>query len=186
MRYEKDEGMKTVNDSDLIVGYEGKTYSINELKEKAKTFEYGKNLDIKSQFEEVYNNPSEENLEGEVWVRLSQKGWTNYIVSNKARVLWQNGSDKPILLRQVDEIYKGAPHTGYLVFDPKQLPGQIQHGFHVWRLVAMGFLGLQKFDSRIVHHIDNNGYDCRPENLILVNTSQHAVIHESKFPKKEI
>ena len=39
--------MKTVNESDLIVGYEGKTYSIKELKEKAKTYEYGKKCKYK-------------------------------------------------------------------------------------------------------------------------------------------
>lgn len=184
MRKDEDENMRAVNESDLVVGYEGKTYYIRELKEKAKTYEYGKNVNIKSQFEDVYNNPSEENLDGEIWVRLSQKGWTNYIVSNKGRVRWQNGTDKPILLRQVDEIYKGAPHTGYLVFDPNQLKGQIQHGYHVWRLIAMGFLGLQKYDSRIVHHIDNNGYDCRPENLILVDEKQHSEIHGYKCKKE--
>lgn len=175
-----EEYMKNIRDDFLIVGYEGKQYSIKELKNLSSTgYKYKTNIDIKADFDEVYNNSSLSNLEGEVWVRLSQKGWTRYFVSNKGRVRWLNENNELIPLKQVDELQKnGEPHYGYLVFDPNQLPKTIQHGFHVWRLIAMGFLGLQKYDSRIVHHIDNNGYDCRPENLILVNKIQHDIIHD--------
>lgn len=171
--------VKSTKNDILIVGYEGKKYSIEELKNQSSAGnKYKDNINIKNDYEKVYNNQSLNNLEGEIWVRLSQKGWTRYFVSNKGRVRWLNENNELIPLLQVDELQKnGEPHYGYLVFDPKQLPGKIQHGFHVWRLIAMGFLGLQKYDSRIVHHIDNNGYDCRPENLILVDWKQHSEIH---------
>lgn len=173
------------NTEQYVIGYAGKKYSIEELKIKAKEYVYGDNSSVRPLFERIYNNPSEEDLDGEVWVRLSQDGWSNYLVSNKGRVRWQKENEKPILLNQVDEIKDGKTHNGYLVFDPNQLPRQIQHNYHVWRLVAMAFLGLKKYDSRVVHHINNNGYDCRPENLILVSWKQHSAIHNFYCGKKD-
>lgn len=168
-----------INDSDLVKGYAGKTYTIKELREHAKKYSYGKDIVRKKDFESIYNNPSKDNLNGEVWVRLSQKGWNRYLVSNKGRVKLQNNLEEPILLTQVDELDKNAnPHFGYLVFDPNQLPRIIQHNYHVWRIIAMAFLGLNEGDQLVVHHIDNNGYNCQPENLILVSKEEHASIHQ--------
>lgn len=168
-----------VKDSDIIIGYAGKCYSILDLRERAKEYRYGENISIKESFESKFNNPNESSLDGEVWVRLTQKGWNSYFVSNFGRVRWINNENKIFQLHQVDELKEdGTPHYGYLVFDPKQLPGIIQHNYHVWRLIAMGFLGLSEHQKGyIVHHINNNGYDCSPENLILVTEDQHKAIH---------
>lgn len=162
-----------------ITGYAGKSYSIDDLRRKATEYSYGENILTRKNFEGVYNNTSKENLNNEVWVRLSQKGWNRYFVSNLGRVRWLNDENELVSLVQVDELKKdGTPHYGYLVFDPKQLPGKIQHNYYVWRLIAMGFLGLSDRDKgMIVHHINNNGYDCTPENLILVTDEQHKEIH---------
>ena len=64
-------------------------------------------------YEGLFNNSSEENLDGEVLVRLSHNGWSNYFVSNKGCVRWQKDKEKPILLNQVDEIKDRKPHYGY-------------------------------------------------------------------------
>lgn len=168
-----------VKDTDIIVGYAGEAYSIEFLRKEAKLYSYENASKVKEIFEEVYNNPSDSIYGDEVWVRLSQKGWNRYFVSSQGRVKWLDDNNELVLLKQVDELKEdGTPHYGYLVFDPEQLPGKIQHNYHVWRLIAMGFLGLSENDKGIiVHHISNNGYDCTPDNLILVTEEQHKAIH---------
>ena len=47
---------------------------------------------------------------------------------------------------------------------------------YVYRLVAENWIGKIP-DKSIVHHIDNNGYNNKVENLIIVTPEQHARIH---------
>lgn len=163
-----------------IFGYGGIKYTLDELKElcpqKNELDETNKLYEFtKRHFKSVYNS-KKENLPGEIWVRLTQEGWRNYLVSNMGRVKWWNGNNFEPLI-QVNEIINDKEHFGYLVFDPAQLKRKIQHDFYVYTLVAYAFLGKVVGDKKHVHHIDNNGYNCRPENLILLTEEQHSYVH---------
>ena len=61
--------------------------------------------------------------------------------------------------------------------DPDGDKHDIDHYVNVYTLIAMGFLGKKTGDHYDVHHIDNNGYDCRPENLVLLTRKQHNAVH---------
>ena len=97
-------------DSDIIIGYAGKCYSILDLRERAKEYRYGENISVKELFESKFNNPNESSLDGEVWVRLTQKGWNSYFVSNFGRVRWINNENKII-----KDILKGVEKENYEV-----------------------------------------------------------------------
>ena len=46
----------------------------------------------------------------------------------------------------------------------------------------MAFLGKDEYegDGSVIHHIDNNGYDNRPENLIWLTEEEHNQIHSTR------
>lgn len=158
--------------NEIVKGYNGKTYTIRELAEKAGEFtqKNSKEKKAKETFEPIYNS-DEDLLTGEEWRTLTQKGWSKYAVSNKGRIRW-NGH----LIKQYDEIRYGKERTGYLVLD-RNKEYDVEHHFYVYKMVAMAFLGKEENDKYHVHHIDNNGYDCRPENLILLTPEQHSYVH---------
>ena len=56
----------------------------------------------------------------------------------------------------------------------------MDHQIEVYKLIAMGFLGKQIGDGYDVHHKINDGYNCRPENLILLTREQHNKVHQSR------
>ena len=56
----------------------------------------------------------------------------------------------------------------------------MDHQIEVNKLIAMGFLGKQIGDGYDVHHKINDGYNCRPENLILLTREQHNKVHQSR------
>lgn len=162
-------------------GYNGVEYSLEELKHlclKCHTkSEIEADTDLKSELErrktyhsKIYNSKISD-FPDEVWKDLRDvKDLTKYSVSNKGRVKF-----KGKLISQDDE----ARTYGYLVLDPENNYAGVSHSVHVYRLVAYAFLGLKPGDEkqRHVHHIDNNGYDCRPENLILLTAEQHSFVH---------
>lgn len=50
----------------------------------------------------------------------------------------------------------------------------------------MGFLGKTIGDGFDVHHTYNDGYNCRPENLILLTRAQHNAVHlQKKFDNEQ-
>lgn len=126
-----------------------------------------------------------ENLHGEIWVRLSQKGWERIFVSNQARIKYLKDDGDFELLNQDED--PSISDFGYLVIDPEkkypELHKLISIGYpRVYKLVAMAFLGKNEYegDGSVIHHIDNNGYDNRPENLIWLTKKEHGQIHSSK------
>ena len=53
---------------------------------------------------------------------------------------------------------------------------------NIYIFVAAAFLPNYKKGMH-VHHINNNGYDCRPENLILLEKDQHSLVHNFPIPE---
>lgn len=108
---------------------------------------------------------------GEIWARLTQDGYRKYLVSNFARVKVER-DDGFHLIEQEDEQGK----SGYLLLNPKE-EISVDRSTYIYTLVAYAFLGKVDGDKKHVHHIDNNGYNCRPENLILLTEEQHSYVY---------
>ena len=103
-------------------------------------------------------------LPGEKW--LNHPTLKTYQVSNLGRIKIRGK-----IQRQVDN---PNGKLGYLVLEkyPKVL---------VYRLVADVFLERKTGEYRAVHHIDNDGYNCGEDNLIMLTKAQHDAIHTNEM-----
>lgn len=119
----------------------------------------------------VRYNSEVESLPGEEWRELPN--CRKYSISTMGRVKY----DKDIV--QQDD----AEKTGYLKLDVDKK--NVDHSVPVYTLVAKAFLGKKEGDGYDVHHIDNNGYDNRPENLILLTRTQHNAVHRAEKLSQE-
>ena len=81
-----------------------------------------------------------------------------------------------ILVHQDDENYNGILRMTDTI--EKKRSDNISK--EVYDFIAKAFLG--ETSNKHVHHINNNGYDCRPENLILLEKDEHSKVHG--FPVK--
>ena len=176
---------------EIIYGYGGKKYTIEKLKDlcpSRSVIEVQNKIERETHRLKIYHseryNSHVENLPGEIWVRLSQKGWERIFVSNQARVKYLKDDGDFEFLNQDEDPNKSD--FGYLVIDPEkkypELHKLISIGYpRVYKLVAMAFLGKDEYegDGSVIHHIDNNGYDNRPENLIWLTEKEHKQIHST-------
>lgn len=118
-------------------------------------------------------NSEEATLPGEEWRELPN--CKKYSISTMGRVKYD---DK--IVPQDD-----AEKTGYLKLNVDKK--NVDHSVPVYKLVAKAFLGKKEGDGYEVHHIDNNGYDNRPENLILLTRTQHNAVHcKEKLSQEEL
>ena len=106
----------------------------------------------------------------EKWNCLTNSGYTNYAVSSLGRVAFKKNG-KYYILRQDD-----TQTQYYLRLVPDE-SFRVDRSIKVYELIAMGFLGKTVGDGYDVHHIYNDGYNCRPENLILLTRAQHNAVH---------
>lgn len=51
----------------------------------------------------------------------------------------------------------------------------------IYRLVADVFLDRKEGEYLEVHHIDNNGYNCSEDNLIMLTKTQHTAINKNEM-----
>lgn len=107
----------------------------------------------------------------EEWKFLSNSGYTKYAVSSEGRVAFKPGNDKYEIISQYD-----INGNGYLKLDYER-KYNLDHSIEVYKLIAMGFLGKTIGDGYDVHHKINDGYNCRPSNLILLTRAQHNAVH---------
>ena len=158
-----------------IINQDIKEWDIEDLKSLAKE---------KSEPRYPYKDTTTENLENENWEKeypflqniLNMYNPKHYIgvryhsidkmyVSNLGRVKVSYTDGTTEVLAQDDRI-----EEGYLMLS--KFPGFGK----VYRLVADTWL--TKTENRnIVHHIDNDGYNNKVENLIWVSAEEHAKIH---------
>lgn len=119
-------------------------------------------------------NSEEVNLPGEEWRTLPNDEHCS--ISTMGRVKYND-----VIVPQDD-----TERTGYLKLDvEKKL--NVDRYVNVYTLVAKAFLGKKEGDGYDVHHIDNNGYDNRPENLILLTRTQHNAVHrDEKLSQEEL
>lgn len=178
-----DEGL-----DEKVFGYKGIEYSLYELRNSANNFRTDdakcyRNI-AKVKYSKIYNCESEtipanllEEVYGldetfkEIWREVPDN--KKYTVSNLGRIKL-NG----ILVHQDDENF-----NGYLKMT-KTTEGKDSdnRSENIYVFVAKAFFSLEELHGKCIHHINNNGYDCRPENLILLTPPQHSKVHG--FPVK--
>lgn len=168
-----------------VTGYNNRKYSLYELSLSANNYQGNHNNEyrelIQKKYSKIYNCESEtipanllEEVYGlsesfkEIWRTVPDYNPPKYEASNLGRIRKIDGN----IIEQVDAPEK--INKGYLVLNEHK-------SIYVYHLVAAAFLPNYK-EGMHVHHINNNGYDCRPENLILLEKGQHSIVHN--FPVK--
>jgi hypothetical protein len=113
------------------------------------------------------DNRSVEPMAGELFKKHPE---VDVLVSNYGRVL---SLDKSEIFEQVPDADPARYDYLYV-----RVPGKRLHTELVYRLVAETWcLRPDRNLYTVVHHISNNGYDNREQNLMWVTKSQHAMIH---------
>lgn len=172
-----------------VTGYNNRKYSLYELSLSANNYQGNHNSEyrelIQKKYSKIYNCESEtipanllEEVYGlsesfkEIWREVPDN--KKYTVSNLGRIKL-NG----ILVHQDDNNF-----NGYLKMT-KTVEGKDSdnRSENIYIFVAKAFFSNYK-EGMHVHHINNNGYDCRPENLILLEKGQHSIVHN--FPDSEL
>lgn len=172
-----------------VTGYNNRKYSLYELSLSANDYQGNHNSAyrelIQKKYSKIYNCESEtipanllEEVYGlsesfkEIWREVPDN--KKYTVSNLGRIKL-NG----ILVHQDDNNF-----NGYLKMT-KTVEGKDSdnRSENIYIFVAKAFFSNYK-EGMHVHHINNNGYDCRPENLILLEKDQHSIVHN--FPDSEL
>ena len=188
-----DEGL-----DEKVIGFDGKTFTLRELRVTANEYTAKTPIEerksIKEKFEQIFNCDKEkipdellkevygDNIKTEeIWKKVplyktEKNGEAEYSVSNFGRIKHYG-----IIMKQGDKL--GKEYGGYLVMKDYTRPAEYNFDSTtcVYRFVAAAFLPNYKKGMH-VHHINNNGYDCRPENLILLTPPQHSKVHG--FPLK--
>ena len=96
--------------SDYIETYKKNYYSwLDELKQKLKNY---KPLFADWRMDSSSFNYSEHNLQGEIWKKINQAGYSRYEISNLGRVKYLG-----CIVPQKNELIDGREHIGYLVLD---------------------------------------------------------------------
>lgn len=172
-----------------VTGYNNRKYSLYELSLSANNYQSNHNNEyrelIQKKYSKIYNCESEtipanllEEVYGlsesfkEIWREVPDN--KKYTVSNLGRIKL-NG----ILVHQDDNNF-----NGYLKMT-KTVEGKDSdnRSENIYIFVAKAFFSNYK-EGIYVHHINNNGYDCRPENLILLEKGQHSIVHN--FPVSKL
>lgn len=172
-----------------VTGHNNRKYSLYELSLSANDYQSNHNNEyrelIQKKYSKIYNCESEtipanllEEVYGlsesfkEIWREVPDN--KKYTVSNLGRIKL-NG----ILVHQDDNNF-----NGYLKMT-KTVEGKDSdnRSENIYIFVAKAFFSNYK-EGIHVHHINNNGYDCRPENLILLEKGQHSIVHN--FPVSEL
>ncbi|WP_276752644.1 HNH endonuclease [Treponema succinifaciens] len=172
-----------------VTGYNNRKYSLYELSLSANDYQGNHNSAyrelIQKKYSKIYNCESEtipanllEEVYGlsesfkEIWREVPDN--KKYTVSNLGRIKL-NG----ILVHQDDNNF-----NGYLKMT-KTVEGKDSdnRSENIYIFVAKAFFSNYK-EGMHVHHINNNGYDCRPENLILLEKGQHSIVHN--FPVSKL
>lgn len=171
-----------------VFGYKGIEYSLYELSLSANNYQDNRNNEyrelIQKKYSKIYNCETEtipanflEEVYGldetfkEIWRIVPDYNPPKYEASNLGRIRNINGN----IIKQVDALEK--INKGYLVLNEHK-------SIYVYRLVAKAFFSREEFKGKQIHHINNNGYDCRPKNLILLEKGQHSIVHN--FPVSEL
>ena len=178
------------NLNDEVFGYNGKKYTFYELRCSANNYQTSDPKEcrqkLKNKYAQVYNC-----IEAEVPPSILKEV---YGLDSNFKEIWE-----PVPGYKKNDYYASnlgrIRHFGKIMLqDDKNLNGYLrlknyaddiknQHGFNrttpVYRFIASAFFKdlYNCSEAKHVHHINNNGYDSRPDNLIPVTQNQHSKIH---------
>lgn len=175
-----------------VTGYDGAKYTLAKLRKTANLFA-ANNPDIakvKEKHSKVYNCTADkvppeilkevygldENFKEEWEPDPSYSNPKEYEVSNLGRIKHFG----KIMLQDDARDENGKESKGYLVMtkcSDENDKRNFNKSDYVYNYVARAFLNKKEGDGYQVHHKDNNGYDCRPENLILLKPREHSKAH---------
>lgn len=172
--------------------YNGRIYTLYELRASANNYKAGDSKlyreILKKKYSKIYNC-SEENIpiellkevygineNKEVWKNLDEFKNKNYSVSNYGRI---KHLKKLVKQEEHEELSGYLYMCGYLNEDT-EFTGNTS--IEVYKFISAGFYSYNykvyetkhTFD---IHHINNNGYDCRPDNLIPLRPREHSKAH---------
>lgn len=173
--------------------YNGRIYTLYELRASANNYKardshlYREIL--KKKYSRIYNC-SEENIpieflkevygineNKEVWKKLDEFKNEDYSVSNYGRI---KHFDKLVKQEEHKELSGYLYMTGYLNDENTEFSGNTT--IEVYKFIAAGFYPeyCKVYENPYgydIHHINNNGYDCRPDNLIPLKPREHSKAH---------
>lgn len=173
-------------------GYQERIYTLYELRTSAnnyssKTPEEVRKF-IKDKYAKIYNYPEEEipvelikevfgSETKEKWVPVADYKKEDFLVSNYGRIKHRSPIDGEYHLVYQDEddcdLYKGYLRPQKYI-DGSVYKGSKNYSYH---FIAYGFFKELYGEKLDIHHINNNGYDCRPDNLILLEPREHSKAH---------
>ena len=176
---------------ETVKGYNNETFSLSELRASSNRYRWNDPyiMETKIKHESIYNNLNEripldlvKKVYGvnddfmEIWEKVSWNTRVPYCVSNLGRIAKYEKEEKGVfigkeILLQTDIKDK----KGYLVISYDNNQEGLNHTTCIYEFIANAFFGDKK--DKQIHHIDNNGYDCRPDNLILLTPRQHSKVH---------
>ena len=188
-------------------------WTIGELKNAVVNSESINNYYKKSSgaFDVIIDTTTEE-LPGEKWEKCKHYTYYDYDVeaSNYGRIrvkkdgkytickLYEEISKNPKKEEYKEQLTKSLvniliknkeTHIGYLIAKiPDAIKRSVHHeyfGLRVYQMVADAWLADKYEPGMEIHHITNDGYDNRPENLILVSATEHKKIHSDNYGKED-
>ena len=189
-----DKGIETKS---LHNGYKGKAYTLLELRKTANEYKADNpNIDlIKKKHKKVYNC-LKENVPhyllsevyglkedyAEIWLPVKIATKLPYCVSSLGRIAIDLGNNKRKILLQADmrDEKTGLLKKGYLAIsyeNDELVEGKLNHSTCVYNFVGWTFYPESIRENLDIHHINNNGYDCRPDNLIPLTPREHSKAH---------
>ncbi len=181
-----------------VYGYNGRKYTLYELRCSANVYKSSDPKEyreiIKNKYSKVYNCIESEvplsilrevygydiNFK-EIWEPVPGYKKNDYYASNLGRIkhfgkiMLQNDKDLNGYLCLVD--YGEEVENEY----------RFNKSTPVYKFVGMAFFNgvLPQNENKHFHHIDNNGYDCRPENIIPLSQIEHSIVHGWPIGKEE-
>lgn len=178
-------------------GYNGRVYTLLELRNTANEYKAADPniLKIKEKYQKVYNCLDEkvskkvlkevyeiDNDFVEEWRPVTIRTLLPYCVSNLGRIAIDLGNGKRQILLQEDykDFKTGKLKYGYLCIsfeNDKKVKGRLNHSTCIYNFIGYAFYPDSVEQNLDIHHINNNGYDCRPENLILLKPREHSKAH---------
>lgn len=189
------------------------TWTIGELKNAVVNSESINNYYKRSSGIDIITDTSPEKISEEKWRKCETYKYYDYEIyaSNRGRIkvngkictLYEEISKNPKKEEYKEQLTKPLfnvliknqeNHIGYLLAKiPDAIKKNVRHeyfGPYVYQMVADAWLKGYTYNpynktNKQIHHITNDGYDNRPENLILVSATEHKKIHSGNYGKED-
>ena len=191
------------------------TWTIGELKNAVVNSESINNYYKRTSSIDIITDTSPKKISGEKWRKCKNYTYNGYEIyaSNRGRIRVEVDTKTIKICELYEEISKNPKkeeykeqltkplfnvliknqenHIGYLIAKiPDTIKKNVRHeyfGPYVYQMVADAWLEDYIYDETEgqIHHITNDGYDNRPENLILVSATEHKKIHSGNYGKED-